>query len=430
MKNYLLIILLALSVLALFRHLLAPRPGNSAPVNQAKAIMAPPVGADSAPMSGPKVIINAGGQYDGSRMNVGPGDTVGIQGTLPNLILKNFTGTPEKPIVFINHQGKAVIRGTTRNNGNFTITGCSYVVLTGSGAEGIRNGFDISSTFKDVSALVVAGKSTNIEIERVEVSESGFAGMMIKTDPNKNDSSTWFGNFVMEDVHVHHNYVHNTRGEGLYIGNSFWNKGLNGLYPHEIRRLQVHHNVIENAGCEGIQYSCSPGAKVHHNRVSKTGVSPFSNSQNAGVQISGGSSGDFYQNTIDSAQGIGLIIIGALRGGDSLRIANVLVSHSNLFEGGGGLPAETCGVFVDERATPPGVMGGGTLLFTNVTVDGARLDGFRFYNETQHNIVSKSVVKNFSRMAFDRMPKTVPLLVDKKTITGAGAVAKGVGYQK
>ncbi|QJW90139.1 right-handed parallel beta-helix repeat-containing protein [Spirosoma taeanense] len=430
-RKYLLIGSLLLSVIVIIANRLNAAVKKRQPLGRESAWTSVPDHVKrSASTFTPKRIITSGGQYDGTRMGVGPGDTVGIQGTLPNLILKDFTGAPGKPIVFINYGDKAVIQGTTRNNGNFTISGCSYILVTGSGVAGIRHGFEVSSTFKDVSALVVAGKSTNIEIERVEVSQSGFAGMMIKTDPNKNDESTWLNKFVMQDVHVHHNYVHDTRGEGLYIGNSFWNKGRNGMYPHEIRGLHVHHNVIENAGCEGIQYSCSPGARVHHNRISKTGVSPFSNSQNAGVQISGGSSGDFYQNTIDSAQGIGLIIVGALRGGDSLRISNVSVRHSNLFAGTGSLPAETCGVFVDERETPPGIPGGGTLLFTNVTVDGARLDGFRFYNETQQNVVSRCVVKNFTRSAFDRSPKTVPLLVDRRTITGAGVVAKGIGYQK
>lgn len=425
-RNYLLIALVALLVLAVFQYVTKWRPQPAGSVNQAQ-VGSVRIAEPGTP--GPGKIITSGGMYDGVRMGVQPGDTVGIQGTLPNLILRNFTGAPGKPIVFVNYGGRAVIRGTTRNDGNFTMMGCQYVVLSGSGSKDIPYGFNISSSFKDVSALVVAGKSTHIEITRVEVSQSGFAGMMIKTDPNKNDPSTWFGNFVMQEVKVHHNYVHDTLGEGFYIGNSFWNTGQNGVYPHEIRGLELHHNVVVRAGCEGIQYSCSPGALVHHNKVVQTGISPFSNSQNAGVQISGGSSGQFYDNTIDSAQGVGLIIVGALRNGDSLTVSNVLIAHSNLFEGSSRLPAETCGVFVDERATPPGVSGGGTLLFQNVTVDGARLDGFRFYNETQRNIIQKSVVRNVSRSAFDRQPKTVPLLIDKRTVTGPGAIAKDVGYR-
>ncbi|QJW89963.1 hypothetical protein HNV11_11540 [Spirosoma taeanense] len=377
----------------------------------------------------PKFIIDKAGVHNGASLGVQPGDTVAIQaGTYTNLILQGFVGAPGKPIIFLNYKGQVQIKGTTQNNGNFSINGCSYFVLTGSGTEGVQYGFDVSSTYKDVSALVVAGKSTNCEITRVEVSQSGFAGMMIKTDPSKNDPTTWLGNFVMKDVHVHDNYVHDTLGEGFYIGNSFWNTGLNGLYPHEIQGLHLHHNIVKRAGCEGIQYSCSPGASVHHNRVSQTGISPFSNSQNAGVQISGGSSGEFYNNTIDSAQGVGLIIVGAVRSGDSLVVRNVLVTNSNQFAGADKLPAETCAVFADERNTPPGVVVGGRLIFQNITVEGARLDGIRLYNQSQSNIIRKSIVRGFTRSAIDRSPKSVPLL-EVENYFGVITAPAGIGYQ-
>ena len=377
----------------------------------------------------PKFIIDKAGLYNGVSMGVQPGDTVGIMtGTYANLILEKFIGAPGKPIVFLNYKGRVLIEGTTQDNGNFSINGCSYFALAGSGVTDVRYGFRVSSTYKDVSALVVAGKSTNCEIARIEVSRSGFAGMIIKTDPTSKDPSTWLGNFVMQDVRVHDNYVHNTLGEGFYIGNSFWNTGTNGMYPHEIHGLQLHHNLVERSGAEGIQYSCAPGAKVHHNVIISTGISPFASYQNAGVQISGGSSGEFYSNAIDSARGVGLIIVGATRGGDSLLIRNVLVAHSNVFVGTDKILVETCGVFVDERSCPPGIRAGGKLIFENVTVYGARLDGFRLHNQDQSNIIRKSTVRGFTRLAIARSPITVPL-IESDNYIGTGMVPTGIGYR-
>ena len=377
----------------------------------------------------PKFIIDKAGLHNGDSLGVVPGDTVGIMaGTYANLILEKFVGVPGKPIVFLNYHGRVLIKGTTQHNGNFSINRCSYFALAGSGVTDVRYGFQVSSTYKDVSALVIAGKSTNCEIARIEVSQSGFAGMMVKTDPTSMDPSAWLGNFVMQDVHIHDNYVHDTLGEGFYIGNSFWNMGINGLYPHEIHGLRLHHNLVEGSGAEGIQYSCSPGALVHNNIIISTGISPFAINQNAGVQIGGGSSGEFYSNAIDSARGVGLIIVGAMRGGDSLLIRNVLVAHSNVFAGTDKLPVETCGVFVDERSCPPGIRVGGKLTFENVTVDGARLDGFRLYNQNQSNIIRKSTIRGFTRSAIARSPITVPL-IQSDNYSGGGPVPAGIGYQ-
>jgi len=377
----------------------------------------------------PKFIIDKSGLYNGQKMGVQPGDTVGIlTGDYAYLILEKFVGAPGRPVVFLNYKGRVAIRGTTRNNGNLSINGCSHFVLSGSGVAATRYGFNVSSTYRDVSAVVVSGKSTNCEIAWVEVSQSGFAGMMIKTDPSAKDPSTWLGSFVMSAVTIHDNYVHDTLGEGLYIGNSFWNSGRNGLYPHEIHGLNVHHNVIKRSGAEGIQYSCAPGARVHHNSVVNTGINPFAKNQNAGVQISGGSSGEFYANTIDSARGVGLIIVGAIREGDNLLIQNVLITRSNLFAGNDKLPAETCAVFVDDRSSPPGIGTGGKLTFQNITVDGARLDGIRLYNENQSNVIRKSIIRGYKRSAFDRSPATVPL-IESDNYSGTGSVPTGIGYR-
>ncbi|RIV20346.1 right-handed parallel beta-helix repeat-containing protein [Fibrisoma montanum] len=453
MKHLLLSLLLLLPLLSQAQRIVTVNPGDTVVIVAAKPISTTTISApdtntiskpDTVAISKPtptpapkpaqrqwvpKFTISKPGMYDGASIGVKPGDTIGVAGTLSNLILRNVKGAPGKPVVILNYGGVATIRGKTQNNGNLSMQGCAFIKFSGSGVDSIRYGFRIGSEWKDVSALVLSNKTTNVEIERVEIDTSGFAGIMAKTDPAKGDPSTWLGNFVMQDLSIHDCYVHDTRGEGLYIGNSFWNGGMNGLYPHEIHGLQVYNNLIERAGCEGIQYSCSPDASVHHNTVRVTGISPFSNAQNAGVQISGGSSGTFEHNTIEGAAGIGLIVVGACRAGDTLHIRNVLVKNSNVFAGTDKLPAETAGVFCDERGTPPGIGVGGLLVFENVTVDGARLDGFRLYNEKMQNVIRQSVIRNFTRFAVDRSPKTVPVS-ESGNVVGNGAVPVGVGYQE
>ena len=109
--------------------------------------------------------------------------------------------------------------------------------------------------------LKLDGLSTNFEVDHIEVSNVSFAGIMAKTDPNCDDA-TIRGNFTMYDVLLHDNYVHDTRGEGFYVGNSFWDgmeRSCGIRLPHEIKGLKVYNNIVEDTGCtfQGWRSGCS-----------------------------------------------------------------------------------------------------------------------------------------------------------------------------
>lgn len=373
------------------------------------ALLPDPVG------SPPRFLITKPGVYDGKAMGVLPGDTVAIQGgEYTYLRFRNFVGSPTQPIVLTNYRGQVHVYSTVAQLSNVTVASSRYIVLNGQGDPRVDFGFRIGAPAVGVSALAVGGKSSDVDMHHIEVDTAGFAGIMAKTDPAANDSSTWRGNFVMYNVSIHHNYVHNTRGEGLYIGNSFWNEGIASqkitLFPHEIVGLSIHHNRTERTGCEGIQYACAANSQVFHNQISQTGLSPFAEYQDNGVQIGGGVSGLFADNEIADAPGVGLIIVGH-RG--PLTIRNNLIRKVG-----------RCGVFVDVR---PGSIPGATLVFSNCTVDSGSKTAFRFYNRSQRNEVTRCAI--LSKLPFDITDGVAPA-IDDTNFLGTGSVPAGIGYTK
>ncbi len=205
---------------------------------------------------------------------------------------------------------------------------------------------------------------------------------MIKYDPTC-DPATWRGAFAMYNIKVHDNYVHDTGGEGLYIGNSFWNSGMvrncNGVdqtvYPHTIYGLSIYNNLIERSGCEGIQYGCAPDAQVYNNKVNSAGASPFAAYQDNGIQVGGGSSGRLYNNIVQNAPGAGVIIVGH---------SGTTLVYNNLVTDVGGP-----GVFCDNR---PNALLNNNVVFANNTISNCGQDGFRLYNKTDATTLTNNLV--------------------------------------
>ncbi len=328
-------------------------------------------------------IIRKDGNYKASQLNVQPGQTICIQaGQYTYLRLNDLQGAPGAPIRIVNCGGLVNVLSSSYTPG-IQFMNCKHVVLTGSGDASLPYGFKLNNTGTTAgSVLNVTGKSSDVEIERTEVSNNNFAGIMVKTDPGC-DSSFYRGNFTMYNVKIHDNYVHDTGGEGLYIGNSFWNGGVNvtcggqskRVYPHEIQGLEIHHNRVERTGCEGIQYGCSPGALVHHNSVKDAGNSPFASYQDNGIQIGEGSSGLCYNNYVEDAPGGGMVILG--HSGDLKLYNNVITNIGNI------------GIFCDNRSNS---LPGTVFAMLNNTITACVNEGIKLYNENNVSTLANNVI--------------------------------------
>jgi len=220
---------------------------------------------------------------------------------------------------------------------------------------------------------------TDFEIDNIEVASAGFAGIMAKTDPSC-DSATIRGQFVLRNVDLHDNFVHDVGGEGFYVGNSFYVGGVSlpcGLrFPHELENIRIHHNQVKNTGRESIQLGCAvSGAAIYNNTAESYGLMRITGQTN-GIQIGEGTGGLCFSNKVMSGVGPGIIVLGL---GDNLVFNNLIVKSGS------------DGIFCDNRYTPET-----GFKFINNTIVSPNGDGIRIYADSSYllNIVINNIIVN------------------------------------
>lgn len=311
---------------------------------------------------------------DGIELGLQPGSVIGLdaQVNYGTLIFRNIKGTLENPIIIKNCGGTARVNG----NGNF------FAIKTTFSEHFRISGGNTHKTYGIIVTGATVGVtldklSTQFEVDHLEVHNVKFAGIMAKTDPSCDDA-TVRGNFLMKGISLHHNYIHDTGGEGIYAGNSFF-MGMNtpcGVrLPHEIHYIRIFSNVIKNSGWEAIQLGCATkGASIYGNTIENYGVANKLY-QNNGIQIGAGTGGVCYNNLIKKGTGNGLIVMGL---GDNI-IYNNIIDHPGNF-----------GVFCDERYSP-----GPGFKFLNNTIICPKSDGIRIFAElVPMNVIVNNIIVN------------------------------------
>ncbi len=127
-----------------------------------------------------------------------------------------------------------------------------------------------------VSGLAIGGGATRFEVEFVEITQVGFAGMLVKTD---NEAGA-----TMSDVWIHDNYIHDVVSEGMYLGST------QAQPQHTLEGWEVSYNRVLRAGTESIQLGQLAGDnEVHHNVFGPSAIDwrdAFQAFQDGNLQIS------------------------------------------------------------------------------------------------------------------------------------------------
>jgi hypothetical protein len=326
---------------------------------------------------------------DGNVLGLKPGSVIGLSSsvTYNNLVFRNINGTADNPIVIRNCNGTAVLNGT----------GLSFTLKTESSKFFQITGGNISKVY---GIKIIGGSlgitldkmSTNFEVDHIEIQDVRFAGIMAKTDPSCDDATNR-DHFIMKNVYFHNNYIHETGGEAMYIGNSFYADGRTfscGVrYPHEIHYLKINNNIIKNAGWDGIQVGCATkGARIYANTIENYGTQNEYN-QRSGLQIGEGTGGICYGNLIKTGSGNGMTVLGL---GDNYIYNNIIDN------------AGAAGIFCDERYTP-----GPGFKFINNTILNPKGDGIRIYAEKlPMNVIVNNIIANpgtYSLYSYPRAPE-------------------------
>lgn len=240
---------------------------------------------------------------------LGPGDTLFIEGaTRASLTLKGVRqGTAGNPITITNTGGQFILDNTTSAGIGLRLRGCQFVVLKGTPSPGNYDyGIKIANTSSNAMGLTIQDDyatptsvpSTDIEVYNLEIANAGFAGIFAKCDAATP--------FVMQNLKIHHNYIHHSGGEAMYIG---WTDYTVVATRHEIRNVEIRDNLIVNAGWDGIQLNgATQNASIHHNTIIGYGVNshtadvPNNHSywQNEGIICGAGSVVNIHDNWIEN----------------------------------------------------------------------------------------------------------------------------------
>jgi hypothetical protein len=344
--------------------------------------------------------------------NIPAGSVICIPaGTRGALLLKNLKGTAAQPIIIINKGGKVTFSTSVTASYGFKTQNCQYFKILGNGAPGIIYGFNVNG---GNIGMTMDDLSSDFEISNVEVRNSGFAGIMAKTDPTC-DVATQRGHFTMRNVNLHNNYVHKTGGEGFYVGNSFYADGstiaCGKVLPHDVINVKIYKNRIDSAGCEGIQVgSAISGCQVYNNTVTSPGLSPFASGQNNGIQIGEGTGGKCYNNLIKNAPGNGIIVLGL---GDNQVFNNIILNSG------------ANGIFADSRYTP-----GPNFQFTNNTIISSAADGIKMNSEAipMNTVINNVIVKSGSGTPIHKISSQVKLTASNNYTGNDISVLKFVNY--
>jgi hypothetical protein len=247
-------------------------------------------------------IVNGAGNFS----HVQGGDCLLIPaGSRGPLAFMHLVGTPKNPIVIINQGGKTTIDANGDDWVALNLYNCEHVRLTGTGDPDTELGLELRGFTN--AGLIVWQTSQYIEIDHIEIHAPDpqgpeAAGIRARTR-TENAPEGW----VQHDLHIHHCYIHDLPREAMYIGNAPWQRGT------PLHGLEIHDNLVENIGWDGIQVrNATEGVQVYHNVLKHIGLALGETTQaGAALDIGVLSTGNWHANRIyDAHRGIHLLDAG------------------------------------------------------------------------------------------------------------------------
>jgi len=264
---------------------------------------------------------------------VQPGQTVCLAaGQRGPLKIRNFAGTADKPITFINSGGRVVINSSSWYG--IMIENSQHLRLTGSGSQE-KYGIKIAKSGQH--GIRAGWKSSDFEIDHVEVSNVASIGIHAQTVGVCSDGSTNDydydrdgkergdlddvvnrSNFVQHNTILHDNYLHQIGTEGVYLGNSHYGQeessscasGSEKILNPVLKGVHIYNNRVEETGWDGLQVgSAIEECSIHHNFIYRDSLANRE-SQQSGIMNNPGSVCDIYSNFIKDGGSRGIYIQG------------------------------------------------------------------------------------------------------------------------
>lgn len=302
---------------------------------------------------------------DGDDIDINPGDVVCLlAGNKDFLLIRNVHGTSDNPITFINNGGAVII--DTDHFYGIKIAHSSFIKVMGNGEEGLDYGIQIKRVAQG-SGVSIDELSTDVELAFTEIGNTLIAGLYAKTDPDCSFTSSR-DNFTMYNLSIHDCYIHDVGDEGLYIGHSKYEDGVQLadcdtlIYPHLIKGVKVYNNILEHLGWDGIQVASADEDCSIYDNIIRYDSEKETVWQMSGILIGGGAKCDCYNNQIFDGKGDGIDVLGL---GDFKVFNNLIVRAGKEFEPGNP-NSNKHGIYVGDVVTIPGTEFG---LYNNTIIN-------------------------------------------------------------
>lgn len=318
---------------------------------------------------------------DGDALDVRPGDVLCLEaGTRGELELVNLHGTEEQPIVIVNSGGVVTLDVAGTYSG-IDIADSDHIRVSGAGVAS-QCGADVAAS-RQACGIRILGSDRAItaktRAEHLEIDHIEMAGILDGTAMSIKDDSLTRSQWKLTGVVVHHNYLHEIGTEGMYIGSSDYELGVD----HLLEGVHIHHNLVVDTGRDGIQVgSATSDCSIHHNVIIRPGQNDES-SHRAGVMNNKGSVCDIFSNTVIDAAGWGIYV----QGNGTNRVYNNLVVRSGRLVSVGS--DDGAGIAIHDGSNP-----GESIYVWNNTIVDARGDGIGFHNDvgSDNQILNNLVV--------------------------------------
>ena len=247
----------------------------------------------------------------------------------------NANGTTQfsfdNPLVFTIDQDfpleiLGIFYSTVSYDGNIRNT-----VWDGRGYYNLEKGIKFKAYDTDLfweDAFMLLNGTSDVEIFEVEIYETDFTPIMAKTDPKSSNPWYWKGNFSFNNFVWHHSYMHDTGGEGCYLGYFTSEQSLttytgptititnltggsvtytNGqsyyIRAHEMNKLRLFRNLWERTGYDGVQVANATESEFCYNTVDYGAIKNEAN-QRSGISLQS-MDGLIYNNICTNFNGPG-----------------------------------------------------------------------------------------------------------------------------
>ena len=320
-----------------------------------------------------------------------PGDTLYFRaGMRDYLLLRNFTGTPEKPVILMNFKGVVSIQ--TDHYFGILFENSRYFRFTGTGDTGYFYGFMVCHVTNG-AGLSLGKLSSDYEVDHISIEDVPIGGIYAKTDPDCSLTATR-DKFTQFNTVFHDNYISGSGNEGMYIGSTKYSGqtvNCNGkdtlLLPSLLNGVRIYNNIIRYSGWDGIQVSSAyNNCQVYDNIVIYDSQAEYF-SQMSGILLGGGSKCDCYNNYISEGKGDGIESHGL---GGTRIFNNIILNAGRTFQ-----PTDPKqmkhGIFISDVSTLPD--SSYFILFNDII--NPKSDGIRFSStRSKNNLLSSNVIIN------------------------------------